>query len=395
MKVGYSSNSYPAERNIINIVKSHSYKRVYDINKILSMASSVINKKLPYISSLISIDRYFKFNDFNLNRVDILHFFNAVSFGKTPWITTFETIIPRFDLTLTCHHGKNCSYSPLKNIKKIQIAIEAMAGDSCKKLISMSECSFKMQKDLLSHFPQYRSEIERKLLYLHPPQKSFIHKYEDKKLDLDGQLHFMFVGGSFFRKGGMEILNTFQEVRNIYGYKIKLSIVSSLSIDNYATKENKEYVNRAQKIIYENSDWIDHYNYLSNQDVIKLMKSVHIGLLPTYADTYGYSVLEFQASGCPVITTNIRALPEINNNETGWLIEIPKNRLGEAIYTSKEDRAKISSIISSELKHIIIEIMENRSVIIHKGNAALRQIKNQHSPEDYAIKIESIYNSSL
>ena len=42
------------------------------------------------------------------------------------------------------------------------------------------------------------------------------------------------------------------------------------------------------------------------------MATSHIGLLPTYNDSYGYSVIEFFSYGCPVITTNILALPEIN-----------------------------------------------------------------------------------
>ena len=63
--------------------------------------------------------------------------------------------------------------------------------------------------------------------------------------------------------------------------------------------------------------WISYVPKLTNNETLELMKKSHIGLLPTYADTYGYSVLEFQAAGCPVITTNVRALPEINNNNLG------------------------------------------------------------------------------
>ncbi|MFW2788163.1 glycosyltransferase, partial [Acinetobacter baumannii] len=60
----------------------------------------------------------------------------------------------------------------------------------------------------------------------------------------------------------------------------------------------------------------------------------HIGLLPTWADTFGYSVLEFQACGCPVISTDVRALSEINNNDIGWLINVDKNKYGEIVVDS-------------------------------------------------------------
>jgi glycosyltransferase involved in cell wall biosynthesis len=90
-------------------------------------------------------------------------------------------------------------------------------------------------------------------------------------------------------------------------YEIELTIVSSLNIDNYATKKEPSDVQRVKNFIQKNSDWINYFPQLPNHEVLELMKKSHVGLLPTYADTYGYSVLEFQAAGCPVITTNVRA----------------------------------------------------------------------------------------
>lgn len=75
------------------------------------------------------------------------------------------------------------------------------------------------------------------------------------------------------------------------------------------------------------------------------MKNSHVGLLQTWSDTYGYSVLEFQACACSVITTDLRALPEINNNEVGWLIELPKNIFKELVLEDEEHKNKICKII--------------------------------------------------
>ncbi len=63
---------------------------------------------------------------------------------------------------------------------------------------------------------------------------------------------------------------------------------------------------------------------MPNQQVLELLKTCDVGLLPTYADTYGFSALEAQSAACPVISTDVRALPEINNTEVGWLINVPK-----------------------------------------------------------------------
>lgn len=394
MKIGYIQGGYAYKRNIINIIHHHDYLKIHDLNESLCILSRLINKLLNH--SLLDInDRTFSFNDYNLNHVDILHFFNSISFGRTPWVTTFETMVPRLKSTGECHHSNIPDYSPLIHEKKIIMALETLANDSCKKLIAMSECNLKIQKEFLHCFPAYRPEIDRKLTHLHPPQEELINKYESKHLDLDGQIRFTFVGASFFRKGGMEILETFRDLRRKNGYNLRLAIVSSLDIDNYATKEGEGDVKIAREMIERNKDWIDYYYRLPNQEALALMRKSHIGLLPTYAETYGYSVLEFQASGCPVISTNVRALPEINNNEIGWLIEIPKNYLGEAIYTTEEDRLQIREAIKKGLERAVSEIFANRDIISYKAKAALERVRNQHSLEEYARRLNEIYHNAI
>lgn len=394
MKIGYRVADYPRKRNIINIVPDAYYIKLYAVSQYKYRLFKLINKILNR-NVFRTADIPLSFNDFGINRVDLMHFFNAISFGATPWITTFETIVPRFQSTLSCHQGLNCDYSSLMHEPKVLQALEVLSGDSCKKLIAMSECNLRMQVDFLQHFPKYRSEIERKLICLHPPQTLLVESYDSKQISLEGQIRFMFVGSAFFRKGGIELIESFQEARRSQGHNLKLIIVSSLLIDDYAAKEKKEDLERAKELIHENRDWVEYWNRLGNKQVLDLMKNAHIGLLPTYADTYGFSVLEFQAAGCPVISTNVRALPEINNNEIGWVIEVPKNRLGEAIYTTDEDRVKISSAIRKGLASAINEIMENRQIIYRKANASITHIKNNHSPKEFARSLAELYRRAL
>jgi glycosyltransferase involved in cell wall biosynthesis len=395
LKVGYSIDGYLTRRNIINIVPHYDYVKVHDINKILYRLAK-INQKILNLSMPDVIDISYRFNDLNLNKVDLFHFFNSISYGKTPWVTSFESIVPRFRNAIKYLYGEYCDCPSATKDRKIFKAIETLCGNSCKKLIAISECSLNMQKDFLSHFPEYKSEIETKLIYLHPPQKVYVENYENKQLPLNKQIHFMFVGDAFFRKGGVEMLEAFIELRQSNNYNIKLTIVSSLIADNYAITKTIEEVEKTKEIINKNSNWIDFYSHLPNSQVIKIMKSAHVGLLPTYTDTYGFSVLEFQASGCPVITTNVRALPEINNNEMGWIIEIPRNRFGEAIYNANaEDKDKIGLAIKEELVNVISEIMENRDLISCKADNAIKHIREHHSPEEYSRKIREIYSHAL
>ena len=394
MKVGYYHENYASQRTIIGKIQHLVYEKVYDVNKAVAFLAIKSNKVLrrPFFDAE---ERLGRFNDFNLNRIDILHFFNTISFGRTPWITTFETIVPRFKSALACHHGQTPSFAPLRHDEQILRALDALSRDACKKLIALSVCNLAMQQEFLLVFPEYRSAIAPKLTQLHPPQAVLVDSFDSKRLDPDGPLRFVFIGSLFFRKGGMEMLEVFGDLRKKGYDHFKLIVVSALRAEPHLTKKDENDVNRVKTFIQANSDWIEYYQRLPNHQVLAVMRKSHIGLLPTYADTYGYAVLEFQAAGCPVISTNVRALPEINNRETGWLIDVPKNHLGEATYTTPEDRLRIRASIKQGLENAVLEIFENREVIAQKANAALAKIRRQHSLEAYTKRLAEIYHQAL
>lgn len=133
------------------------------------------------------------------------------------------------------------------------------------------------------------------------------------------------------------------------------------------------------------------YSNLPNDQVLKLMKNSHIGLLPTLGETYGYSILEFHAARCPVITTNVRAIPEISNDKCGWLIELNLNKYGELGITSFEERQIVSQKIIDELINAISYFLENPKIIKNKGETSLNRIAQEHNPIEYANKLAQIH----
>jgi len=395
MKVGYQGHEYPVRRNIIGLVSEIEYTRIYDAYELFRKLNSVsMRLGIPFDLH----DSRFKFSNLFVGKVDVIHLFNSVSFSSVPWVSTFETIIPRYQVALSCHHGSEPSFSGLLSNRDVNLALESLSQDSCKKIIAISECTADIQREMLANFPNYQSQIEKKMVVMHPPQEAYFHSYDEKRLVDDGSISFLFAGAAFFRKGGLPMLRAFRQLKE-EDYNLNLSIVSDLTIDDYAARETAEDLREAEEIISQNGDWITHYGALPNEAVLDLMKNAHVGLLPTYADTYGYSVLELQGCGCPVITTDVRALTEINDNSVGWLIEIPKNRLKEAVYTSGVDRSVIAHRIERGIVQIVRSIFTNRTEIKMKANRALARIRRAHNPARYAEKLHEIYrvaaNSSL
>ena len=121
------------------------------------------------------------------------------------------------------------------------------------------------------------------------------------------------------------------------------------------------------------------------------MQESHLGLLPTWQDTYGYSVLEMQANGCPVLTTSIRSLPEINRDEVGWRVQHATNVWGEwsEIPTTRE--SLISQELVNSLKAQLRRIFSNPEEMESKGRMAVDRIEREHNPDWHAMRLNEIY----
>jgi glycosyltransferase involved in cell wall biosynthesis len=371
--VGTHLSGYPQTRNISGLpFDNYQVKKVQNFFKIpLFLNYKLYNQNPPvYLNS---------FQDFGLNKCDLYHFFNAISYGKAPWITTFETALPRWG---------DVAHS------KIRKGGELLASSSCKKLIALSECTKGIQQRYgQAYFPDLEKEIDNKSVVIHPSQVIMYDNSHRESIEKVG-LKVLLVGNQIFSKGGRELILASKKIYEKSG-NIKLTIVSALEADSYATNTNENDIIAIKKQIEQGSEYIDFLGRVPNQKVLDLLKTSHVAALPTYADTYGYFVLEAQASGCPVISTDIRALPEINNNEVGWVIHVPKNKDGNAILKTTGDREIYRDILVSELSNIFSQLLNKPTQIEMKSKKSLVRIKQYHNPILQARKIEAIYDEAL
>ena len=88
----------------------------------------------------------------------------------------------------------------------------------------------------------------------------------------------------------------------------------------------------------------------------------------------------------------MNALKEINNNSCGWVIDIPKNSFGEALYTYKKQRKDISNTIVEELQNIVKDIISNPNIIEEKSKSCLKRVKNNDIDVHYG-KLKLLYGS--
>lgn len=377
--IGYAKSTYTNTRNVIGAIPNCNYKNVSKFN---------LYYYLHYMKRALRIKSYEenKFAQIAPPNIDGLHLFNGVCFSEIPWISTFETTLPRYHGLLTFHYSKDGLVSPHPEIEE---ALRHISKKNCKAIIAMSQNAKKIQQHLLRYYSQYEETVTQKLNVLYPPQAVLLDEPFEKFEKKNEVISFCFVGRDFFRKGGFEILSAFCRAREKFSCPVVLNIVSDLRYGDYVTKSTHQDQEHALNVIENNSDWIIHYSSLTNESVVELMKRVDVGLLPTWRDTFGYSILEFQACGCPVITTDIRALPEINDRSCGWVIEVPKNEFGQVVWSEKEEKTEISKCIQNALEETILDIFNNYKLIGKKAEKAVERIRKKHDPERYG---ESLMN---
>ena len=361
--------TYNHLRNFLEVpVKNYEYRKVHDIYKVPTHLLFKLFRKTNY--------RFLNsYNDFDLYSADLYHFFNSISFGKKPWVVTYEWTLPIWGPRHTTNYEKAGRY---------------LAGEYCKKTIAMSDWANRCQiANIMEYYPSFSEEVLRKNCIIHPQQKLNINGYDDKHLDANF-IHFTIIGHDFFRKGGKEILSAFAMLID-KKYPVKLHIISKMQYGDPLSRTTSADYQNAMKFIRKSENHIFHYKLLSNNDVLDILRKTDVALLPTYHDTYGYSVLEAQSCGCGVISTDIYALPEINNNEVGWLINVPKDNESGVKIGSKQERIHLSEMLVESLLTIIRNLVENRQVIKEKGMLAMDRIKKEHDPDDVASKLEEIY----
>ena len=304
--------------------------------------------------------------------VDLVHTFNMVCKTDRAWIASFETTMPRI-------------WPGAESEEKYYLQLAGyMKQSNCKMLYAFCRNAYNIQRhNLMRHLPLDDVELlMAKTKVLHPPQEILITEEGFVKKHKRKEIHFIFVGSAFFIKGGRELIRVLSKFENYYDFR--LTLVSNLLCNDYFTKTSNEEATTWKEII-QKKQWIDYYESIPNDKVLEKCTEATIGLLPSFADTYGYAVLEMQASGCPVVTTNVRALSEINNEKCGWVCQMPIDDLG---YCTEQDKTLLSDILEKELEKCFQDIFEHPDTIEIKGRAALERIREMHDPDKYQRELK-------
>jgi glycosyltransferase involved in cell wall biosynthesis len=165
---------------------------------------------------------------------------------------------------------------------------------------------------------------------------------------------------------------------NIKGLDYLLEAINNEKLKKYnfqldiVTTKKKLFINKK----------INFYNNINENFKSKLLKNADIFILPTLADTFGYSLLEAIAYKCAIITTNFYPINKFclkNNN--GFLVR-PKKTIDIVKYLNilLKDKKKIKKFKENSFKLYKREFSQD--LFKKKFNTMLNEIDNNDVTSD-------------
>lgn len=261
-------------------------------------------------------------NPFPPRRFDLIHAFNRLPIGTTPYIIGFESHLPR-------------AYG-LEGSAYFRALQRSLAGPRCRGIVAISEHARAIF--LAAHEGSAVADALAAKLIVRHPNLVVDDVLTDPRPAADASIHLSFVGGHFARKGGCVAVRV-AELAAEQSIPVKVTIVSALTMGGgiWTDPLRDGYFDDWRARL--NHPAITLHDTMDNRAVIDLFRRSDFTLLTTFGDTFGYSALEAMAVGCPVIATRQGALPEfIVDGENGILIDLPVSAVGEWVHSSSPDR---------------------------------------------------------
>jgi glycosyltransferase involved in cell wall biosynthesis len=316
-----------------------------------------IRNFLPLNKISTSIEGVTVINPFPFRHFDLIHAFNRIPLGDTPFIIGFESHLPRA--------------FGLENTAYFSFLSKMLVSPRCRAIIGISE--FAKRQFLLQHKGRPWYEALAPKLRVRYPNIPIPVEADAFAPGEDKTVRLVFVGNHFSRKGGTVALRL-AKIAAEKKFPLEVDIISSLEVGavSWVDPTRTGYFDRDMALLRSLPN-VRHHGRLPNPEVIAAIRKAHFLLLPTFSDTFGFSAIEAMANYTPVIATHQNALPEfIKDGDNGLVLALDNNEAGEWKHIGRNDRGspEYESIFDNEVDRL--------------AEAAYQKIESvMHSPETY------------
>ncbi len=288
LKIYFATRVRGFFRQLFN-AESISAKFEYDNSKVYETNSLVAKLKNKFgrskIFDLLGIIQVIKCRQ----SADVYGSFNRFLDSDKPYFIYVENPTALFHYRL----GRNKSTLGKKKITK------AINSPNLRALIFMSKACYNTFESVCTTIPQ---SVIRKTIYPYIPINPLVNRNIIVEKSHKPELRLLYVaqGIRFISKGGLEIIDAFRKVRDLYD-NISLIIITSIKdVENKIIDEIKLIPGLEL-----------HDFKFSFKEMQQIYADSNLMLQPTSDDSFGLTILEGIKSGLPIIGSRLYAIPEI------------------------------------------------------------------------------------
>ena len=239
-------------------------------------------------------------------------------------------------------HGLEYEYYPKmypwKHLRYLRW-ITKYALKNARKIIAVSETT---KKDLID---LYNGNPEKITVVHHGFNNNLLNKNQKSKENFP---YILYIGRLETKKNIQGLIKAFNLLKKIHRVPHKLVLVGSRGYGYEDLKFNKDIIEKG---------------YVSEQEKSELLNNADMFVFPSFYEGFGMPILEAQAVGCPVITSNVSSMPEVAGQ--GAILVEPRN---------------IEQITENMYK--VISNNDLRKELIEKGNQNIKRFSWQKCAEE-------------
>jgi len=298
-----------------------------------------------------------------------------------PWIYSCENLHAAIAFSLL--------RIPLPPAVRIAFIRRLLLKPNCKKVVFWSRAGFATLHSYAGLAPD--DELVRKSTVVYPA----VRAVPDRLVRFnDGSVRFFF-SGDFFRKGGVNVLDAFERARAVYpNLTLVLCCDERIDFNTPNSAMRTEYLHKAKT-----APGVEFLGRISRDRMLEdVLPGCDVFLLPTYAETFGMSILEAMAYGIPVVATNHFAIPEmVTHEETGLLIDVSRFDTERTFkgYVVDQIPQDFRDHVTGQLFGYMCALVESPELRRRLGAAALARARTQFSFAERNRQMQAVYQEAV
>lgn len=319
----------------------------------------------------------------------LTHAHNRIPLGARRSIMSFESHMPRL-------FGIRES-GVLHNMLE-----RHLLSPSCRRIVGMSHFAKRIFLDQHRELSPEKLEILKSKLMVRHPSVELVSREDTYDAATDtGPLKLVFVGGHFARKGGCVAVEIARKA-HARALPVEVTIISAMGMgESVWTDPTLPGALDA----YTSGPDLPNLTMMGaqpNNVVRQLFAESHFGLLPTIADTFGFSAIECMAEHTPMIVTRSGALPEfVSDGENGLHLDLDVTPAGEwagldygnrhtAAY-AEQFRNMIDDLAEQSLQRLV-PYLEDRTLLVPMRRAARQTVEDMFDAKRAGQAWDALYD---